>query len=134
MNDNKEKLKQSIIEIQNFNNEQMKFYREKESSYFQKIRQIKDFFDNRNLEENIVFFQEKANSISDFQELFIELLNKDNYHLSTPKKFNFYSIIDKIIDFIHNQEKSKKQKELEDDFMNKGKILTTEDLLAFQRK
>ena len=109
MNDNKEKLKQSIIEIQNFNNEQMKFYREKESSYFQKIRQIKDFFDNRNLEENIVFFQEKANSISDFQELFIELLNKDNYHLTTPKKSNFYSIIDKIIEFINNQEKSKKQ-------------------------
>jgi len=109
MNQDEEKLKQSIIKIQNFSDDQLKLYRDKRSVYYENIKEIKKYLNNFPTNE-VSRVNSIATSIIDFQELFIILLSSDtDIDYPKNKKASFLSAMQIILTFITTNKSDQEQ-------------------------
>jgi len=123
---NDEPLKNNLLEIQNFTDEQIKFYNENEENYYSKILEIVEFIKSTPIEILMEAFSNKKNQLKDFKESFIELYNYENYYRGSAKKTNFFNSIKELVEVIKSQPSlkkaeltlvEKKLKEYKDEFL-----------------
>lgn len=125
-----ESLKKYLLKIKDITKEQTNFYRDNDSTYYDKILSIVELFQQENIENLIEYFKSNESLIQDFQELFIELVNYDDYYRSSDRKSSFYKIIEKLHTDISNYKKKEEIKILSldntlKDYENKFEEMTS---------
>lgn len=112
----KEELKQNLLEIQSFNDEQINFYRDYESTYYHQILDVVNFIRNHEMEVLIDCFYDLKDYIKDFKNLFLGLVHYEEYNLTSQRKSNFFSTIAKLKQIVDQYQK---------EFSNTESILKT---------
>jgi len=97
-------LQSNLKSIQAFNDNQIKFFRDEESSYYQRILQIINFIKNTEIDKLNKTFHKYSDTIKDFKELFESLAFSKEYDRASSKKSNFYETIKKVIEIIQEDE------------------------------
>jgi len=104
-----EVLKENIIAIQSFTDEQLKLYRRKISKNYLLVGEIIDFIKKQTLENNQNIFQDTTRTIKDFKELFIKTIEDNSIPSSAEKTtlLNSVTNLNKIIQEYKNNESQK---------------------------
>lgn len=93
-------LEKNLLEIQEFNDEQISFYRDNESTYYHKILDIINFIKNNEIKTLTHYFKDKKDLIKDFKVLFLELTQNNEYNRSSEKKSNFFQTINQLTEIV----------------------------------